>query len=89
VIKGVLSGTDTYKITSQSDEELLASDNPFALFVLTAKKALSGKEIKNSQQLDELLLALKLKLAKQLLNRQIAKEKIRVLMNFLRYYVRF
>src|ERR1700744_4544942 len=30
---------NTYKIASQSDEELLADDNPFALVVLTAKTA--------------------------------------------------
>ena len=80
---------NTYQIASQSDEELLANDNPFALVVLTAKTALAGKGIKNSRQRDELLLGLKLKLAKQLLNRQIAKDKVRILMNFLRYYVRF
>jgi predicted transposase/invertase (TIGR01784 family) len=80
---------NTYQIASQSDEELLANDNPFALVVLTAKAALSGKGIKNSRQRDELLLGLKLKLAKQLLNRSITKEKIRVLMNFLKYYIRF
>ncbi|MDB5156161.1 MAG: hypothetical protein JWR50_868 [Mucilaginibacter sp.] len=80
---------NTYKIAGQSDEELLASDNPFALVVLTAKTAFSGSGIKNSLERDELLLNLKVKLAKQLLIRQIPKEKIRVLMNFLRYYTRF
>jgi len=80
---------NTYKIASQSDEELLANKNPFALVVLTAKTALSGNGIKNSLERDELLLNLKLILAKQLLIRQIPKEKIRVLMNFLRYYTRF
>ncbi|WP_090653314.1 hypothetical protein [Mucilaginibacter sp. OK283] len=80
---------NTYKIASQSDEELMASDNPFALVVLTVKAALAGKNIKDTDEKDELLFALKLKLAKLLLTRQIAKEKIRVLMNFLKYYVRF
>jgi predicted transposase/invertase (TIGR01784 family) len=80
---------NTYKIASQSDEELLANDNPFALVVLTAKTAFSGSGIKNSLERDEVLLNLKLELAKQLLIRQIPKEKIRVLMNFLRYYTRF
>lgn len=80
---------NTYKIASQSDEELLANENPFALVVLTAKTALAGSGIKSSLERDELLLNLKLVLAKQLLIRQIPKEKIRVLMNFLRYYTRF
>jgi predicted transposase/invertase (TIGR01784 family) len=80
---------NTCKIASQSDEELMASDNPFALVVLTIKAALAGKNIKDTDEKDELLFALKLKLAKLLLTRQIAKEKIRVLMNFLKYYVRF
>ncbi len=80
---------NTYKIVNQNDGDLLANDNPFALVVLTAKTALAGKNIKNSYERDELLLGLKLKLAKLLLTRKIAKEKIRVLMNFLRYYVSF
>ncbi|WP_426667071.1 Rpn family recombination-promoting nuclease/putative transposase [Mucilaginibacter sp. McL0603] len=80
---------NTYKIASQSDEELLASENPFALVVLTAKTALSGSGIKSSLERDELLLNLKLELAKQLLIRQIPKEKVRVMMNFLKYYTRF
>ena len=80
---------NTYKIASQSEKELQANTNPFALIVLTAKAALQGKDLKNSSQRDELLLSLKLSLAKQLLVKQIPKEKIRVLMNFLRYYLRF
>lgn len=80
---------NTYKIASQSDEELLASDNPFALVVLTAKTALSGSGIKNSMERDKLLLNLKLELAKQLLMKRIPKEKVRALMNFLKYYTRF
>ncbi len=80
---------NTYKISTQSDEVLLASNNPFALVVLTAKAALAGKKIKDSLERDELLLDLKLKLVKVLLTRQISKDKIRTLMNFLKYYVRF
>ena len=80
---------NTYKIASQKEEELRATDNPFALVVLTAKAALAGKEIKSSRERDELLLTLKLNLARLMLAKQIAKEKIRVLMNFLKYYVRF
>jgi len=80
---------NTYKIAGQSDEALQASDNPFALVVLTAKAALAGKDLKSSLERDESLLNLKLSLTRLLLAKQIAKEKIRVLMNFLRYYIRF
>jgi predicted transposase/invertase (TIGR01784 family) len=80
---------NTYKIANQSDEVLKASDNPFALVVLTAKAALAGKDLKSSRERDELLLNLKLNLTRLLLAKQIVKEKIRVLMNFLRYYIRF
>jgi predicted transposase/invertase (TIGR01784 family) len=80
---------NTYKIANQNDEELRASNNPFALVVLTAKAAFAGKDLKNSVERDELLLNLKLNLTRLLLAKQIAKEKIRVLMNFLRYYIRF
>ena len=80
---------NTFKISHQSDDDLQASNNPFALVVLTVKTVLAGKKIINGQERDELLLELKIKLAKQLLNKRIAKEKIRALMNFLKYYVRF
>jgi len=80
---------NSYKIALQNDQELLASNNPFAVVVLAVKAALAGKEIKDSKQRDELLLKLKLQLTHELLSKQIPKEKIRVLMNFLRYYVRF
>ncbi len=80
---------NTYKIARQSETELMASDNPFALVVLIAKAAIQGKDIKDGFERDELLLSLKLNLVRQLLLKQIKKDKVRVLMNFLRYYVRF
>jgi predicted transposase YdaD len=80
---------NTYKISRQDEGELRASNNPFAMVILTAKTALAGKDIIDEKERDALLLKLKLELARQLLAKQIAKEKIRVLMNFLRYYVRF
>ena len=80
---------NTYKIASQNNDELQASSNPFAMVVLTAKAALAGRDVKDSHQRDAFLLTVKLELAKQLLAKQIGKDKIRVLMNFLRYYVRF
>jgi len=76
------------KIAQQKDEELLANPNPFAIVLLTAKAALLGKKIKKEDR-DAFLLKTKIKLARQLLSRTMSKSKIRALMNFLRYYVRF
>jgi predicted transposase/invertase (TIGR01784 family) len=79
---------NVYKIVDQNDEDLLASTNPFSLIVLIAKAALIGKKVKKAER-DIFLLDLKLKIAKELLVREMPKRKIRVLMNFLRYYIRF
>ena len=65
---------NTYKISGDDDEALQASSNPFAIVVLAARAALAGREIKDSWQRDELLLGLKLNLARDLLARQISKE---------------
>lgn len=80
---------NTYKISGDNDEELRVSNNPFAIVVLTVRASLAGRRIKDTLERDQLLLALKLKLARDLLAKAISKEKIRVLINFLRYYVRF
>lgn len=80
---------NTYKIAEQDYDSLLASDNPFALVVLTAKAAFVGKNLNDKDESDRALLQTKVQLARELLNRSISKEKIRGLMNFLRYYVRF
>lgn len=86
---GISYRFNMYKIAEQDDEALLASNNPFALVVLTAKAAFAGKNLNNGSQSDEALLRVKIQLARELLIRRIAKGKIRGLMNFLRYYVRF
>ncbi|MFI5138453.1 MAG: hypothetical protein ACHQIM_11565 [Sphingobacteriales bacterium] len=75
---------NTYKIIDQDDAKLEASNNPFAMAVLTAKLSLSRPALKDQQLLD-----LTFDLAKRLLTKQIPKEKIRILMNFLRHYMRF
>lgn len=76
------------KIAQQKDEELLANPNPFAIVVLIAKAALLGKKAKKDDH-EVFLLKTKLELARQLLTRTMPKSKIRALMNFLRYYIRF
>jgi hypothetical protein len=75
---------NTYKIIDQDDVELEASNNPFAMAVLTAKLSLSRPALKDQQLFD-----LAYDLAKRLLTKQMPKGKIRKLMNFLRHYMRF
>ena len=75
---------NTFKIIAQNDAELEASNNPFALAVLTAKLAIEGKVTNDVQLFDSAY-----NLAKRLLTKQIPKSKIRNLMNFLRFYIRF
>ncbi len=75
---------NTYKILDQDDAALEASNNPFAMAVLSAKLVISNKKLDDHQLFD-----LAYDLAKRLLNKQMPKDKIRRVMNFLRYYLRF
>lgn len=75
---------NTYKIIDQSAAELEASNNPFAMAVLSAKTILLN-QTKGDKQLFEQAF----NLAKTLLTMQMPKEKIRKVMNFLRYYINF
>lgn len=72
------------KILELNEQQLSESNNPFALVALTARIAIKKGKIKESE-----LFELKLDLARLLLNKQIPKEKIRALMNFLKLYIRF
>ncbi len=73
-----------YKIVEQNEQELLNNNNPFAVVILAVKTALKSKKINELE-----LFQLKLDLAKMLLQKQFSKEKIRALMNFLKYHIRF
>ncbi len=75
---------NTYKIIDQDDAELEASNNPFAMAVLSAKLALSNHKLEDQQ-----LFELAYNLAKRLLTKQISREKTRNVMSFLRYYLNF
>jgi predicted transposase/invertase (TIGR01784 family) len=77
---------NTYKIIDQDEVELLQNNNPFAIIVLTVLLSLKAKARKLN---DEDLLNLKFKITRNLLSRNIETEKVRGLMNFLRFYVRF
>ena len=72
------------KIINQDEEALRKMDNPFAIVILTVLLALK-KTKKNELE----LIDLKMDLVKELMKRNIEKKKIRALMNFLQYYVRF
>ncbi len=80
---------NTYKIAVQDDDKLRISNNPFAVAVLVAKLAFAGKEIRSGEERDKLLYGLKMQLSRDLLQKEIAKNKIHKLMTFLRYYVLF
>lgn len=75
---------NTFKIIAQDDAELEASNNPFAMAVLCAKLALSRPALKDQQ-----LLGLATDLIKRLLTKQMPKEKIRKVITFIRFYLRF
>jgi len=75
---------NVYKISQQSEEELLQSNNPFAMVVLTARSVLKKKRLD-----DDVLMEIKLKLARKLFEKSFDKEKIRKVMNFLRRYIHF
>jgi len=80
---------NTYQVASQDLKELSKSNNPFAIVLLTAKSIFQLKNIEDATARDQLLLDLKRPLVRNLLSKEIPKKKVRVLMNFLRYYVRF
>jgi predicted transposase YdaD len=80
---------NTLKISHQKDEDLLASDNPFALVVLSAKTAFSRKKIKTKEERDKVLRDLKLSIVKALHNKDYPQQKINKIMKFLRFYVNF
>ncbi|WP_316834624.1 hypothetical protein [Pedobacter nutrimenti] len=80
---------NTLKISQQKDEDLLASDNPFALVVLSAKTAFCGKKLGTDVERDRVLRELKLTIVKALHAKGYPEHKITKIMNFLRFYVNF
>ena len=75
-------GYNTCKIIDQDDVKLMNSNNPFAMVILSAKIAINSKR-------DQQLFDMSYDMARQLLRMQMPKEKIRKVMNFLKYYIRF
>ena len=74
----------TLCIQDFSDEELISSDNPFALVVLAAKTALLEGKIPDWE-----LLKQKVHIANILLNKKFSQKKLRAIFVFLKNYVLF
>jgi Putative transposase, YhgA-like len=75
---------NVYKVLEADESELLQSDNPFAMVILTTKIALKKGKVTQEELFDE-----KLELAKRLFEKGLSKEKIRGILNFIKLYVRF
>ena len=75
---------NVYKVSQQSEAELIKSNNPFAMVVLTVRSVLANKYLD-----DATLMEIKLKLARRFLTMSLSKEKIRTILNFLKNYIRF
>lgn len=73
---------NSYKVLDQKEEDLEASDNPFAQVALAVKLDLTGKRYSSTE-----LYRLKISLAKRLLRRDFSKKKIAKLLHFLKLYV--
>ena len=73
-----------YKVIDQSEEELSKSNNPFAQVILTVLAAIKSKGLE-----EEEVFNIKIELTRRLLSKNIPKNKIRAIMNFLRYYIHF
>ena len=73
-----------YKVIVQDETSLKLNENPFAVVILTVLLALKKKKVEEVELID-----LKMDLVKNLLQRQIPKQKIHALMSFLKKYVRF
>jgi len=73
---------NVYKVIEQDKDELMRSTNPFAIIILTVLAALQKGRLA-----EEEILKLKLEIARALFKHAVPKSKIRVLLNFLRYYI--
>ncbi len=75
---------DTFKLLEKTEGELDIPDNPFSIVMLTARKALTAQNLSDQKQFlwkKALVLALK--------DANYTEEKIRIVLNFIRFYVKF
>jgi hypothetical protein len=75
---------DTFKLLQKTENELDIPQNPFSIVMLTAWKALQNKNL-NDNKISEW----KINLVQKLHEQGYATDKIRQILNFIRYYVRF
>jgi predicted transposase/invertase (TIGR01784 family) len=75
---------NTFMIMDQSEAELAESENPFAMVALAAKTSVLGQRMKETD-----LYALKISIVKILIIKKIDKDKIRVVMDFIKAYISF
>lgn len=75
---------NTYKVIEQNETELLSHDNPFALVVLTALKAIQSKKATEDD-----LMQLKTDLFRNMILRQMEKSTMHALLSFLKMYIPF
>lgn len=73
-----------YKLRNENEEVLRANPNPFAVVALVVFMALKHKDAD-----DEQLLNIKIDLTKELIKRNLSKEKYNSIMSFLKHYVNF
>ncbi|MCU0446198.1 MAG: hypothetical protein MUE85_14930 [Microscillaceae bacterium] len=75
---------DTFKLLDKSEADLDKPQNPFSIVMLAAQKALQKK-----RPADKQILEWKIALVRKLQAEGYANEKIRQVLNFIRFYVRF
>ncbi len=75
---------NSFKILEQDEQMLRESDNPFATVILTVQTALKRKKMSEDE-----LFNLKVELARTLLSRKLPKSKVRSMLFFMRFYIRF
>lgn len=75
---------NTFQIATQDENHLSESNNPFAMVVLIAKKA-----VEKGGFTDDYLLTQNTELAKLRFSKDFPQKTIRSIMNFLRHYVHF
>ncbi len=74
----------TFKLLEKTEQELELVNNPFSVVMLAARKALIKSNLEDAKQL-----IWKMDLVRNLQKANYDNDKIRKILNFIRYYVRF
>ncbi|WP_442588494.1 hypothetical protein ACSBL2_20860 [Pedobacter sp. AW31-3R] len=79
---------NTYKVSTQSDKNLLADPNPFAIIILSSRIVNMGRAIQEEIKRDEMLMKKKLELFKIVQSRKDLNYKNKnKLLNFIYWYI--